>query len=308
MLPRILMKRHTYFICAVIGLLLEMTCIACHAEFLKTGVGVFQSTKRRAKIIVSQEEPGIFIVFGDEIDLQVFDPTELKKDQAAHLFVRFDPSINRYVALLVGSKEYRIVGNLSLLVEGVASHLLRVTIDNANPYLTVVVEGTGNEAEILGFLGLNAVVNNNGQEAVALLEANQLSELKGVVDPYRLKAGEITVKDRPVAGLALGITQEVRNPCLEKGAMVLLKSEIAVILDPKLDRADSKRRLGEAIQRSRSNPPLRGLLKLRIGADSIIALDPLKATILLIHETRLSGPGRKICSIEEITLGSGKAR
>ena len=59
-----------------------------YGEFLRTAPGVYQSTGKRAKVILSQEQPGIFVLYGDEVELQLFNPAVLKSspnvDPASH--------------------------------------------------------------------------------------------------------------------------------------------------------------------------------------------------------------------------------
>jgi hypothetical protein len=267
------------------------------AEFLRTGPEVYQSTGKRAKVIITQDPPGIFVLYGQPIDLQVFDPARIKKeDVLSHFFVRFDPQQNRYTGVLMGSREYRIGGNFTLKFNDV-----RLTVDNSNPYCSIVVETPnlpGAKPEILGLMGLSVIVNFNGEQAVALLEANQLSEYRGVVDPYTVRDGQIVVKDQAVGSNALGIAFEARNECLSDRARIVPGEDLRRLSDMK-NREEGKKMLTSLLEVKKRNP-LGGLLKLRVSQDSIIAFDPFNGVVNVVKKTTLSKQSLVICSIDEV--------
>ncbi len=269
-----------------------------YAEFLKTGVDVYQSMGKRTKVIITNEPSGIFLLYGPEVDLQVFNPAEVKNDEVqAHAFLRFDHEVNRYTALVIGKREYRVSGSFTLKLGN-----LRLTVDNSNPYCSIVVDALGKEGakpEILGLLGLSAIVNFSGQQAVALLEANQLSEYRGVVDPYYVRDGQIYVKDRPIGSNALGIAFESRNECLSNRARIVPGEELRRISAAK-SREDGKKALAALLEGASKKSPLRGLLRLRVMQDSLIAFDPSSGVINVVKKTGSGAQNPIICSMDEV--------
>lgn len=270
------------------------------AEFLKTGTGVYQSTGKRAKIIISQEQPGVFIMFGPEIEVQAFNPAEVKKDPLiAHAFIRFDPQLNRYTSLIVGEKDYRVVGSFSLLLQD-----LRITVDNNNPYLSVVLDSPKKgvtDPEILGLLGLSVIVNTTGQQAVALLEANQFTQYEGVISPYIIKDRGLQVNGQDVHTTSVGLALEQKNVCLQPGAVVLQKAALDRLSSLK-GKEEIRDFLSDAIMAGKKKSPLSSLLKLRVSPDSIIALDPIKGNVRVVKKVSLSSESRVVCSMDEIRI------
>jgi hypothetical protein len=282
-----------------IGLLL-CSRISAHAEFLKTGAEVYQSTGKRAKVIISQEEPGIFILYGDPIELQLFDPAKVENTPTVtSAFIRYDPEGNRYVAVLVGHLEYRITGSFTL---GVGE--ARVTVDNTNPYTTVVVDdGEGKNAEILGIMGLSVVVNFTGEHAVAVLEANQFSQYRDVLKPYKVSGSAISLEGKPLAVTSIGVALEQKNPCLEVGAVWLTAEELAEVKKGKT-REELKSRLAKALAVARGRAPLKGQLKLRVAPDTLVTLDPIKGTIQHAKRVLEGSAGQQVCVLERISISN----
>ncbi len=266
------------------------------AEFLKTGPGVYQSTGKRAKIIIGQEQPGIFLLYGPEIDVQVFNPLDIKNESTiSHAFIRFDPQLNRYTALIVGKREYRIIGSFTLNLDK-----MRVTVDNNNPYISIVVDQDGqNPAEILGLLGLSTIVNYSGEKAVALLEANQFSEYKGVVSPYQIENGSLLVKGQPINNNSVGLTLDLKNPCLKTGAIVLAKEDLESLGGAK-SKDEGRQLFTNLVETSKKKNALKSLLKLQVTPESIIALDPIQGSVKVVRKTAASSPTTTICSIDEV--------
>ena len=287
------MLRFCLLLCALFGWIIPL-----RAEFLKTAPEVYQSVGKRAKVVVTRDPQGIFLMYGPEIDLQVFNPAEIKEsDVHAHAFLRFDPQLNRYTALLIGKREYRISGSFTLKLGEV-----RLTVDNINPYCSIVVESgrkDGPKPEILGLLGLSVIVNFSGEQAVALLEANQLNEYRGVVDPYYVRDRQLFVKDRAVGRNALGITLEARNECLSDKARIVSREELQAVSMIR-SREEGKRALSALIDNAKRKSALRGLLKLRVTSSSIIAFDPANGAVSVIKKAGLTQQNPLICTIEEV--------
>ena len=289
----------------IIVMLVSFTVEFASAEFLRTGSGIYQSTGKRAKVIISQEQPGLFILFGPPIELQVFNPAELSKDPSqSHAFIKFDPKVNRYTSLVIGTREFRISGGFTLNLGSI-----RVTVDNSNPYCSIVQEkgeGAGAEPEILGLLGLSVIVNNTGQQAVALLEANQFGEYRGIVNPYEMKEGNLFVGGKPLKTSVVGVSLEVKNPCLVPGAVVLSHESFEAARAAK-GKDELKEILSEAVKQAKKRSPLVGLLKLRISPESIIVLDPIHGKVQVVKKVTLpSAPNSNVtvCSTEEVNFGA----
>jgi hypothetical protein len=266
------------------------------AEFLKTGANVFQSTSKRAKVVVSIEQPGLFIVDGPEIELQNFDPNNINHtSQVKHVFIRYNPELNRYTTILTGSREYRIGGSFTVLVGE-----LRVTLDNSNPYISIVRDSQDQKsAEIIGFMGINVLVNFEGQQAVALLEANQFNEYRNVLSPYTVKEDGLYVKNMPVIAAAVGITPDNKNPCLKNTSLFVSNEEYQKIVDTK-NREQSRKLLTEIVDRNKKSSPLVGLLKLKTTNTSLIVLDPIKAEVKVIKKGDQLSENTTLCIVEVV--------
>ena len=258
------------------------------AEFLRTAPGVYQSMGRRAKVIVSTETPGLFFLYGPEVNLQDFSIESLQIQAAPgpaadaesksavgltgplHAFLAFDYEENRYTGVAVSSQSYRVQGNFTIEIGG-----MRVTVDNTNPYCSIVVDEPGRPPEVLGFFGLSPIVNDEGHEAVAMLEGNQFNEYRKVFSPYQLRPDGLYVNGRPVSSATVGLIIEPKNDCLKPTSAIISRSSLEKLSgDTESKRA--QRLLAALLKRRKNKGPLDTMFRLRTTPEMIIAFDPIK--------------------------------
>lgn len=303
--PRFPVHRATSSLSALLLLMLSVFLLGttlgttAQAEILKTGEGIYQSLDGRYKIIISYSQPGIFFALGSPVDLQVFNPTQLKKDDTRSLFIRYDQQLKKYSAIVIGKKEYKTNGgSLTVLLDG-----SRITIDNNNPYLSIVIDSQGggkNENSILGFLGLEVVVNNRGSEAVALLEANQFNQYRGIIEPYTYQSGQLFLKGKAVEG-PIGLNLETpKNVCLKKESVYVTDLDLRRMMSM-TDRTQSLKLLARLLRKSKEKSMFDSSIILRV-ADSIIALDYSKGRVNVIRPQTRKGSETQICVVQGIEL------
>lgn len=252
---------------ALIITALLLTAPVAQAEFIKTSAHVYQAPDQKGRIIISQRVPGLYITSSvHPVDIQQFDPTKLYDNDSDDIFIQFDPTQNKYSMLVVRGKQFKINGSFVINVGS-----LRITVDNQNPYCSVVNEPAESAPSVVGFNGTLEVVNAQGQEALALFEANQFSESRSLIKPYSIKQGALIVGDAAVTTPFVGVVVQDKNQCLVPEAIVL-EEEVAATWD-KLDDA-GKKTASMKIKGKRS--PLLKLLRLRTTKDSIIAFDYLR--------------------------------
>lgn len=274
------------------------------AEFLRTGPLTYQSTDKCSKVVVSQQEPGLFIAYSCEQDIQTFDPALLLANTTTHLFVHFDPTFNRYSKVSVGPHEYRINGSLSILISG----NLRLTIDNNNPYLTLVTGDINNSSGapgreapgVLGFKGLSEVVNAVGLNAL-LLEATQFHEYRQLIVPYELSGQDLKLRGQSFNGDMVGVDLVVKNPCLEKNSLILSRADLkAASQAPSVEA--KKALLAKVVKSNSKKSPLANHLRLRITKEEVITLNYVSGEIFLVRELPNFSEGRSVCVMEPRTL------
>lgn len=251
------------------------------AEFLRTATGVYQSMGRRAKIVVSTEVPGLFLFYGTPIDLQEFGADALTTaDTAAaslHLFLKFDLQQNRYSAVVIDEHEYRVQGNFTVNLGD-----MRVTVDNTSQYCSIVVAESGHNPEIIGFVGTSAVINDEGQEAVEMLEANQFKEYREVFSPYTVQSDSLFVNGRPVSSGAVGLMVEPKNDCLKQRTAVISRATFQRLAGNP-DHSKARDLLSDLLSRRERKNPLDLKLRLRTSNDVLILLDPIRNEAFLVR-------------------------
>ena len=248
------------------------------AEFLDTQGGVLFHTDRRLVVLTvsDQSTSGFFVSLSAEpVEFQLYDPAALVESKDDNFFIRFDPSQNRYTELIRGATHYRIRGSITINL-GPA----RISVDNNIPYLSIVAErGEQNkQPDIAGYVGLNRVIIGSGRAMAAVFEANQLNDLKGLVEPYDIKSGRLLFKDTPLAARSIGFElQPPEVPCLAANALVLSSSELDSL--KKLTAAPAREEMTRnLIARHKQSPPLKGLMVLQR------AKDPNAASVLFDYQ------------------------
>jgi hypothetical protein len=247
---------------SLLGLCLLLPALV-QAEFLRTSYGVYQHTDQMVKVLVSHDDeaPGIFIVQLDSpVDLQTFHPANMERLKSSHVFIRYDYGTNRYSELLVGNKSYQLKSSTLLLGD------LRITVDNVDKAYLSIVHNDQPESrvapDILGILGLEVVVNNTGDVAVALLEAHQF-QYGQLIQPYVVKADSLFLKGEELTASSIGLAFEQHpHPCLGSSAVLLAKNELRKV--QKLpDRQKRLRMLTKILEQAEAEKPFRDILSLR---------------------------------------------
>jgi len=289
----------------LLSLCLLVSGLEARAKFLKTSQNVYQSiTNLGVKVIISSE--GIFVVQGKPMELQEFDPKRILSKGALHTFIKFDFAKNRYSTLHVGSKQYSIKGNFTLHMGSI-----RITLDNNNPYCSIVLDDTKtapkSAPDVLGILGLEAIVNSSGNFAIALLEANKFSEYRRLIKPYYLKKEGLLLKGKPVSTSSIGLSLEQgRSHCLEKGTVLLLESEIKEVQKIRGKKARLKR-LNSFLKTNRDKKRYRDLLILRADPKATVGLDYKDGKVYVIRPFRtdtgiIKGSTPKTCVVGTVNL------
>lgn len=283
---------------------------ACRADFVLTmASGVYQHTDGRTKVVIGTKNSarGIFVFYARQpIAAQEFNIETLPPDAGTHVFIRFDDDAQPpvYSEVWAGEKHYRVTGNLTLLLgEGTT-----VSIDNNNPYLSIVTEGrsateTPTESPaILGFAGLNEVVRASGNAAM-VLAANQLdAKISLMMRPYVVRDQELTFNGRPVSTPTIGTFVRANSECLNTGTLILTGAQLAKVQAAKSE--DARVKILEAIfKANRAKPPLKGQLILRADPTSVILLDVREKNVREMRTLTAQAGKRKICVISDLTVG-----
>jgi hypothetical protein len=223
--------------CSAILFLGGISC--AHAEFLRThSSGVYQHTTGSTKVLVGAKDSvqGIFILSGAPIAPQEFSSESELSSNTDNLFISFDPTAQppRYSEVVIRDKRYQIRGNLKIRL---GSHAT-VSIDNNNPYLTIVESGRIPEEpdDILGFAGTNEVVRGSGGVA-AVLAANQLDDVGSASIPvFQVVKGELFLNGSPFTDAAVGVPVPLSHECLNGSSVVLTEEEVMnMSSDSKMD-------------------------------------------------------------------------
>ena len=285
---------HILRVFAALVLACGLPVVDANGQFLQTSPGVYQSPTGSEKLVVSYSLPGIFVITGKPMDLQLFDPAHLKKQNHKHIFIEYDSQFARYSTLWIGDRQYQIKGNFTLEMGGT-----RISVDNNNPYLSIVADKDSN---IIGFRGLESVVNLNGEAAVALLEANQFNQQNKAIAPYLWESGQLKLQGatlkRPSVGLSI---LPERNPCLAKTRVVYLTA--AEINGLKQSSNEERlKKLDQKLKEQLSQNPLQKLLLVRISKDSIVALNYKDGSVMLIKPLRHKYAEAVVCVANEAQL------
>lgn len=294
-------------ICAVSFTVLATAAIAStsHAEFLlTTASGVYQDTSGLVKVVVSSKAgaEGLFIMAGPNIPPQEFNLETTPKADSRHIFVRFDDQATplSYTEVIIDSKSYKVSGNLTIKLGGVVA----VSIDNNNPYLSVVTEGAASKGKpaILGFSGLTEVVRSTGP-AAAILAANQLDKsIADIIKPYIVENGSLTLSGKATQTPTIGTYVKPDSDCLSPDAVVLTSAQLQQIQSSK---SEEQRviQLEQAIKASQKKSPIAGHLTLKAEQSSVILLDIRQKNVKELHPVIGTNSKRKVCVLSEIKVG-----
>ena len=272
-----------------------------HADFILTRAsGVYEHPNGTSKVILGSknEAQGIFVMVGAPIAPQEFNLETTPPEGIKHIFIRFDGQAQppTYSEILINEKTYKVSGNLTLNMG--KTH---VSIDNNNPYLTIVTEGahSGESASILGFSGLNEIVKGSGPIAT-ILAANQLNpEVAKVILPYTVENNELKLNGKPVTTPVIGTFVRPENECLKPSTVVLYNTDLTKITSTKSED-ERIQLLDKFMTEAKKTSPLSEHLVLKADQKSVILLNIRDKNVHEMHEVKLKSARQRICVISNI--------
>jgi hypothetical protein len=280
---------------------LARTPMACADFILTRASGVYQHTNGATKVILGTKSnaQGLFIVDGPAVSPQEFNLETMSAQGAHHVFIKFDAQAQppTYSEIIINDKIYKISGNLTL---GIGQKTI-VSVDNNNPYLTVVTEGStpGEAPSLLGFSGINEIVKGTGSIA-AILAANQLNpEVAKVIRPYLVENDELMLNGKPVTTPLVGTFIKPESECLKPNSVILLSSEVTKIQETKTEDEPLKL-LDQFIKESKKGSRLQEYLVLRTDPKSVILLDIKEKNVREMHAMVPKATKQRICVISDI--------
>jgi hypothetical protein len=272
-------------------------------DFLLTmSSGVYQHTEGRTKVVVSsgQGAEGLFIIEGTEISPQEFNLATTTSEGVNHIFVRFDQTDAgpRYSEILVGNTRYAVSGNLSIRL---SEHTL-ISIDNNNPYLSVVTEGrSAKTLSIVGFFGLTEVVRGAGNAAI-LLAANQLDpSVALIIKPYVLLEGTLKINDKPVTTPTIGTYVKPNSECLNSETIILSGAQLSQLRQVK-DEAARVKLFERFVAENKKSSPLKDHLILKADPKSVILLDAKGQNVRQMSKISESVSSHRVCAISDLAV------
>lgn len=285
---------------------LVASAVACfapsaRADFILTRAsGVYQHSNGTSKVILGSKNDaqGIFVMVGNPIAPQEFNLETTPPEGIKHIFIRFDGQAQppTYSEIIINDKVYKVSGNLTLNMGKTY-----VSIDNNNPYLTVVTEGahSGEPASILGFSGLNEIVKGSGPIAT-ILAANQLNpEVAKVILPYAVEDNELRLNGKPVTTPVIGTFVRPENECLKPTSVVLYSTDLTKITTAKSED-ERIQLLDKFMTDAKKKSPLAEHLVLKADPKSVILLNIRDKNVHEMHEVKLTSARQRICVITSI--------
>jgi hypothetical protein len=274
------------------------------ADFLLTmASGVYQHTDGKTKIVVSSKEgaQGLFIMEGAEISPQEFDLATTPRDGVSHIFVRFEQTSSgpMYSEILLGNRSYKVSGNLTVQLSARTS----ISIDNNNPYLSVVTEGSdpAKSLSIVGFFGLTEVVRGAGNVAL-LLAANQLDpSVARIIKPYVVTEGQLVINNKPVTTPTIGTYVKPNSDCLTPQTTVLSNTQIAQLRSTKAE-AERVSLFERFVAENKKHSPLKDHLILKADPKSVILLDVRGQNVRQMSMISESVAAKKVCVIADLAV------
>lgn len=276
---------------------------SARAEFILTRAsGVYQHSNGTSKVILGSKNDaqGIFVMVGAPIAPQEFNLETTPPDGIKHIFIRFDGQAQppTYSEIIINDKVYKVSGNLTLSMGKTF-----VSIDNNNPYLTVVTEGahSGEPASIVGFSGLNEIVKGAGPIAT-ILAANQLNpDVAKVILPYTVENNELQLNGKKVNTPVVGTFVRPENECLKPTSVVLYSTDLGKITSTKSED-ERIQLLDKFMTEAKKTNPLSEHLVLKADPKSVILLNIRNKNVHEMHEVKLKSARQRICVISNIVL------
>lgn len=275
----------------------------CRADFIQTmSSGVYQSTDGRTKVVLGNNDgaQGIFVLqLKEGVSPQEFNIEKTPAQDAAHIFIKFDPSQeNGYSEAVIGEHSYTIAGNVTFLLgDGTTA----VNIDNTNPYLTVTQRDAGKTGEsVLGFYGMTPVVQGSGNLAT-ILTANQLNpEIAHIIKPYVIKPDGVFLNDKPVDAKNLGIFVKRDHECLRSSTALITLAQLKQIQNAHGEAVQGKL-IDQFLRDNSKSSPTKGHLVLRADpASPVVMLNIADKNVVDLRAIKNSFSARKICVLSPV--------
>jgi hypothetical protein len=288
--------------CSAILFLGGISC--AHAEFLRThSSGVYQHTTGSTKVLVGAKDSvqGIFILSGAPIAPQEFSSESELSSNTDNLFISFDPTAQppRYSEVVIRDKRYQIRGNLKIRL---GSHAT-VSIDNNNPYLTIVESGRIPEEpdDILGFAGTNEVVRGSGGVA-AVLAANQLDDVGSASIPvFQVVKGELFLNGSPFTDAAVGVPVPLSHECLNGSSVVLTEEEV-MNMEEERNEELRMRSFREVVEGAQGRGPLARYLILKSDSSAVVLLDVISKGVRVMRAQTPPAIRQKVCVLSKVQV------
>ncbi len=276
---------------------------ACADYLLTMESGVYHHTDGETKIVVSSKEgaQGLFIMEGSKVSPQEFDLGATPSAGVSHMFVRFEQTNAGplYSEILLGNRSYKVSGNLTVQLSARTS----ISIDNNNPYLSVVTEGAGSAKtlSIVGFFGLTEVVRGVGNAAL-LLAANQLDPaVAQVIKPYVVSGKQLVINDKPVTTPTIGTYVKPNSDCLSPHTTVLSNTQLSQLRTTK-GEAERVSLFERFVAENRKRSPMKDHLILKADPKSVILLDVQGQNVRQMSMISESVAAKKVCVISDLAV------
>jgi hypothetical protein len=274
------------------------------ADFLLTmASGVYQHDEGKTKIVVSSKDgaQGLFIMEGSEISPQEFDLATTPSEGVSHIFVRFEETSSgpMYSEIMLGNRSYKISGNLTVQL---SAHTV-ISIDNNNPYVSIVTEGSdpARSLSIVGFFGLTEVVRGSGNAAL-LLAANQLDPaVARIIKPYLVTEGQLVINNKPVTTPTIGTYVKPNSDCLSPQTTVLSSSQVSQLRGAK-GEAERVSLFERFVAENKKLSPLKNHLILKADPKNVILLDVKGQNVRQMSMISDSVAAKKVCVISDLTV------
>lgn len=288
---------------AALSFFLGLAHIA-RAEFIQTmSSGVYQTPDGKVKVILGNNDgaQGLFIAyFKQAISPQEFNAEKLPVEGSSHVFVRFDPNAEyRYSELVIGEKVYKASGNYNLILGD--DGLVKINVDNTNPYLTVSYQGKERGADaLIGFYGLTEVVKGSGNLA-AIVTANQLSKgVAAIIQPYTVKENALWLKAKKVETPSIGLFVKNEHMCLKESTSVLTLAQLKRVQEAKQE--NQKAQLLESfLKDNKKSKPTRNYLVLRADPEAPMIMLDMSQNVYDLRQIKNSFSKNVVCVLSPIS-------
>jgi hypothetical protein len=223
-----------FILTLIVVLAAQLRISHAFAEFVRLNPYTFVSTSGQSAVIVvppGVSRSGILVMeLSPPMLPQQFNPATATGNA---IFLETNQS-GVPTKFLVGSKSYTTQGSFSVQFQQT-----RLAVDlGLQPYITIIDQPELEKTlppSLLGLVGIDPVVLLEGEQGVALFEANQLlgKERKKKIQSYNITAeGSLTFNGEPLAVERVGIvTEQPSHPCAAANSAIKFRTEQRMIED-----------------------------------------------------------------------------